>query len=61
LLIVAFGDVNSAAGSSTSTVNLLGTPNQGTNTIIDTTVNASARTRWTDNIVRVGLNYRFTP
>jgi hypothetical protein len=37
LLIVAFGDVNSAAGSSTSTVNLLGTPNQGFNTIIDTT------------------------
>jgi outer membrane immunogenic protein len=60
-LYLDFGDVNSAAGSSTSTVNLLGTPNQGFNTIIDTTVNAAARTRWTDNIVRVGLNYRFTP
>jgi outer membrane immunogenic protein len=60
-LYLDFGDVTNAAGSATSTVNLLGTPNQGLNTIIDTTMNATARTRWTDNIVRVGLNYRFTP
>jgi outer membrane immunogenic protein len=60
-LYLDFGDVNSAAGSATSSVNLLNTPLQGQNTVIDTTVNASARTRWTDNILRVGLNYRFTP
>jgi outer membrane immunogenic protein len=60
-LYLDLGDVNSSAFSATSSINLLGTPNQGFNTIIDTTVNGSARTRWTDNIVRLGLNYRFTP
>ncbi len=60
-LYLDLGDTNNSAGSATSSVNLLGVPGQGFNTIIDTTVNASARTRWTDNIVRVGLNYRFVP
>jgi outer membrane immunogenic protein len=60
-LYIDLGDVNNAGISTTSSVNLLGTPNQGFNTIIDTTVSGTARTRWTDNIVRLGLNYRFTP
>jgi outer membrane immunogenic protein len=60
-LYLDLGDVNSAGFSATSSVNLLGVPGVGFNTIIDTTVNGAARTRWTDNIVRVGLNYRFVP
>jgi outer membrane immunogenic protein len=60
-LYMDLGDVNSSLFSATSSINLLNTPGQGFNTIIDTTVNGTARTRWTDNIVRVGLNYRFAP
>jgi outer membrane immunogenic protein len=44
------------AGAS-ATTNLLNTPSAGFNTV--TTFNASASTRFTDNIFRVGLNYHF--
>ncbi len=44
------------AGAS-ATTNLLNTPSAGFNTV--TTFNASASTRFTDHIFRVGLNYHF--
>ena len=44
------------AGAS-ATTNLLNTPSVGFNTV--TTFNASASTRFTDHIFRVGLNYHF--
>jgi outer membrane immunogenic protein len=51
----------SAATSSLASVDLPNTPGQGFNTLIDTTttVAATARTRLTDHVIRVGVNYRF--
>jgi outer membrane immunogenic protein len=48
-------------GSSFSSVDFPNTPTQGFNTLIDTTTTASAtaRTKLTDHVVRVGFNYRF--
>jgi len=46
-------------GGISATANLLNTPQQGFNTV--TTLNASANTRFTDNIFRIGLNYHFAP
>ncbi len=46
-------------GGVTATSNLLNTPSVGLNTV--TTFNATASTRFTDHIFRVGLNYRFAP
>ena len=49
------------AGTSLSSVNLPDTPGQGFNTQVDTTTtaSASARTKLTDHVIRVGFNYRF--
>jgi outer membrane immunogenic protein len=44
-------------GSVAATVNQLATPGVGFNTV--TTFTGTARARFTDNILRVGLNYRF--
>jgi outer membrane immunogenic protein len=48
---------NSAGG--TVVTNALNTPGQGFNTVTTTTLAAAVNTRFTDNIVRVGINYRW--
>ena len=45
------------AGVGTGTAILAGVPSVGLTTVISSNVNAS--TRFTDNILRVGLNYHF--
>jgi outer membrane immunogenic protein len=55
-------DLRHVGGSSASTAtvtNLANTPNQGFNTTTTTNLAYVFNTRFTDNIVRVGLNYRF--
>ena len=58
-----FGSVGTTLGGSTtsSTVDLLNTPSQGFHTVTTTTTTAAGAmsSRIRDNIVRVGLNYRF--
>ncbi len=51
------------AAAATNSVNLLDTPQNSFNTLIDTTVAVSGRfdNRFRDHIFRVGLNYRFAP
>ena len=45
-----------------NSVNLLNTPQTGFNTLVDTTITArgTSNSRLTDNVLRVGLNYRFS-
>ena len=50
---VALGGVN--------TVILPDTPTTAITTVIDTTFAATANSRVRDNIVRIGINYHFTP
>jgi outer membrane immunogenic protein len=54
-------DAASGTGSSFTSVDFPNTPTQGFNTLIDTTVTAAAtaRTKLTDDVIRVGFNYRF--
>jgi outer membrane immunogenic protein len=59
-LFVDFGDVGGNRGAATSTVsNALSTPSLGFNTVTSTTLVSTFNSRFTDNILRVGLNYRF--
>lgn len=58
-LYMDLGDVGSSGASATGVVNQLNTPLLGQNTVTTTTLTSSFRTKFTDNIVRVGLNYRF--
>jgi outer membrane immunogenic protein len=53
-------DLGSFGGSSSATVvtNALNTPAPAFNTVTNTSITGS-NTRFTDNIVRVGINYRF--
>jgi outer membrane immunogenic protein len=59
-LYVDLGSVGGNSGAPATTVtNALSTPSLGFNTVTTTTVAAAFNSRFTDNIVRVGLNYRF--
>ncbi len=62
-LYMDLGSVDTTLGGSTtsSTVDLLNTPSQGFHTVTTTTTTAAGAmsSRIRDNIVRVGLNYRF--
>jgi outer membrane immunogenic protein len=59
-LFVDLGNVggNSAAAATTVT-NDLSTPSLGFNTVTTTSLVSTINSRFTDNILRVGLNYRF--
>jgi len=48
-----------ASATATTATNALNTPTPGFNTVTTTTATANFNTRFTDNIVRVGVNYRF--
>ncbi len=58
-LYMDLGNVGGAAASATGVVNAPNTPGVGFNTVTTTTLNAAFNTRFTDNILRAGINYRF--
>jgi outer membrane immunogenic protein len=58
-LYMDLGDVGSSSTSATTVTNAPNTPSQGFNTVTTTTFTSAFNTRFTDNIVRVGVNYRF--
>jgi outer membrane immunogenic protein len=58
-LYVDLGDVGSVSASATSVTNALNTPLPGFNTVTTTTLTSGFHTHFVDNILRVGLNYRF--
>jgi outer membrane immunogenic protein len=58
-LYMDLGNVGSSGATATTAVNQLNTPQQGFKTITTTTLTSAFRTKFTDNIVRVGVNYRF--
>ena len=58
-LYMDLGNVGGASATATTVTNALNTPNQGFNTVTTTALTAAFNTRFTDNILRVGLNYKF--
>jgi len=58
-LYMDLGNIGSSGASATGVVNQLNTPTPGFNTVTTTTLTSAFRTRFTDNILRVGVNYRF--
>ena len=58
-LYMDLGNVGSGGTSATTVANALNTPLPGFNTVTTTTLNAAFNTHFTDNILRVGVNYRF--
>jgi outer membrane immunogenic protein len=58
-LYMDLGNVGSGSASATTVSNALSTPSVGFNTVTTTTLTSTFSTRFTDNIVRVGVNYRF--
>jgi outer membrane immunogenic protein len=57
-LYMDLGDVGSGSTATTNVVTQLGTPVRF-NTVTTTTLTSAFNTRFTDNILRVGVNYRF--
>jgi outer membrane immunogenic protein len=57
-LYMDLGDVGSGSTTTTNVVTQLGTPVRF-NTVTTTTLTSAFNTRFTDNILRVGVNYRF--
>ena len=57
-LYMDLGNVGSGSTTSTNVVTQLGVPVRF-NTVTTTTLASAFNTRFTDNIVRVGVNYRF--
>jgi outer membrane immunogenic protein len=58
-LYMDLGSVGGGSTSGTTAVNALNTPTPGFNTVTTTTLTSAFNTRFTDNILRVGVNYRF--
>jgi outer membrane immunogenic protein len=58
-LYVDLGRFNNAGTSSSSTTTVANVPLPGFSTATTTTLTGTASTRFTDNIVRVGVNYRW--
>lgn len=58
-LYMDLGNVGSSGATATTVVNQPNTPGIGFNTVTTTTLTSAFRTKFTDNILRVGLNYRF--
>jgi outer membrane immunogenic protein len=58
-LYMDLGNVGGANASATGVTNAPNTPTPGFNTVTTTALTSAFSTRFTDNIVRVGLNYRF--
>ena len=58
-LYMDLGNVGGTSGSATAVTNAPNTPGAGFNTVTTTTLTSAFNSRFTDNIVRVGVNYRF--
>lgn len=58
-LYMDLGDVGGGSLAATNVVNAPNTPRQGFNTVTTTTLTSAFNTHFTDNILRVGVNYRF--
>jgi outer membrane immunogenic protein len=58
-LYMDLGNIGSSGASATTVVNALNTPSTRFNTVTTTTLASAFNTRFTDNILRVGVNYRF--
>ena len=58
-LYMDLGDIGGSGATATTVTNALNTPLQGRNTVTTTTLTSAFNTRFTDNIVRVGINYRW--
>ena len=48
-----------ASATATTVTNALNTPTPGFNVVTTSTTTAAFNTRFTDNILRIGVNYRF--
>lgn len=59
-LYMDLGSFNGASATATTVTNALSTPGVGFNTVTTTTTTGNFGTRFTDNILRVGVNYRFS-
>jgi outer membrane immunogenic protein len=53
------GNIGGALATATTVTNALNTPSTALNTVTTTTTTAAFNTHFTDNLVRVGVNYRF--
>lgn len=58
-LYMDLGSVGGSSANTSAATNLANTPNQGLNTTTTTNLAYVFNTKFTDNIVRVGLNYKF--
>jgi outer membrane immunogenic protein len=58
-LYMDLGNVGGGSAAATTVVNAPNTPSTGFNTVTTTTLTSAFNTRFTDNILRVGVNYRF--
>jgi outer membrane immunogenic protein len=58
-LYMDLGSTGGNSAAATVVTNAANTPGQGFNTVTTTTLAAAVNTRFTDNIVRVGINYRW--
>jgi outer membrane immunogenic protein len=58
-LYMDLGNIGGNGATATAIVNALNTPGQGFNTVTTTTLTSAFNTRFTDHIVRVGVNYRW--
>jgi outer membrane immunogenic protein len=58
-LYMDLGNIGSSGATATTSTNALNTPSQGFNTVTTTTLTSAFTTKFTDNIVRVGVNYRW--
>ena len=58
-LYMDLGSIGSSGASASMVTNALNTPTPGFNTVTTTTLTSAFNTRFTDNILRAGVNYRF--
>jgi outer membrane immunogenic protein len=58
-LYMDLGNIGGSGATATAVTNALNTPTPGFNTVTTTTLTSAFNTRFTDNILRVGVNYRF--
>jgi outer membrane immunogenic protein len=59
-LYMDLGSIGSSGTSATTVTNALNTPTPGFNTVTTTTLASAFNTHFTDNILRVAVNYRFS-
>jgi outer membrane immunogenic protein len=58
-LYMDLGTIGSSGASATTVTTALNTPSRSLSTVTTTTLTSVFNTRFTDNILRVGVNYRF--